>query len=720
MLKKDRNREREEQALAMQRMESLLALNRMGDQPLDKIIEKVVEDAIRVTRSQIGYLAVLNEDESVLTMQYWSKSAHACCAVVDKPIVYPVEQTGLWGEAVRQRKPIITNDYAAPHPWKRGVPEGHVPIVRHMNIPVLNGTRIVAVAGVGNKATNYDACDLRQLQLLMEGWQHIVARQRAEKELRDYAAALESVNQALAEAKRAAESASQAKSAFLANMSHDIRTPMTSILGYTDLLMDDSLGPAQRKTFLATLRRNGEYLLQLINDILDLSKIEAGKMDVNLGPCHLPSTVAEVASMMRPRAEQRANSLEVCYRGPLPEIIHTDAGKVRQVLVNLVGNAVKFTEQGSIRIAVAFLPQWRPQQPAVSVEVTDTGIGISPEVLPRLFEPFVQADSSPTRKYEGTGLGLAICRRIVAALGGEITVESAPGRGSTFSVMIPAGDVSGVKLLESPGEAVRDTGSGTPSAPSPAAIRGVKILLAEDSVDNQELLCAVLGAAGAEVEVVDNGRQAVTRAEAGRFDLVFMDMNMPEMDGYAATARLRDAGYPGPILALTANAMSGDAERCLAAGCDAHLAKPIDRHQLIETVAHYTMSKTSRAAPPANDGRAAGPWPAACGIASCFAHDPIIANILPDFVGRLSGQVDALHKALADENLEHLERLAHRLKGAGGSYGYPALSETAKSLEAAAKARSPAEAAARLAGVAEVCAAIQTGWADREAEVTRA
>ena len=403
-------------------------------------------------------------------------------------------------------------------------------------------------------------------------------------------AAIEQANRMAAQA----ECANRAKSEFLANMSHEIRTPMTSILGYTDLLMDDSLSAADRKTFLATVRRNGEHLLQLINDILDLSKIEAGKMVMDLGPCHLPSTVADVASMMRPRAEQRRSSLEVRYAGPLPETIHTDGDRLRQVIVNLVGNAVKFTENGSIRIGVSFLPQWRSDQSAVSVEVTDTGIGIRQEALPHLFQPFTQAESSTTRKYGGTGLGLAISRQIVTALGGELTVRSAPGEGSTFTVTIPTGDIAGVNLLESPGEVICEDEAGTRWTPDAGVLRGVKILLAEDSVDNQELLRTVLGNVGAEVEVVENGRLAVERAETGAFDVVLMDMNMPEMDGYEATRRLRDRGYQRPILALTANAMSGDCERCLAAGCNAHLAKPIDRKQLIETVAQYAMSRTSR------------------------------------------------------------------------------------------------------------------------------
>ena len=377
------------------------------------------------------------------------------------------------------------------------------------------------------------------------------------------------------------------------------------------------------------------------------------------------------------------------------------------MLVNLVGNAAKFTENGSIRIGVSFLPQWRPNQPAVRVDVADTGIGIRQEALARLFQPFTQAESSTARKYGGTGLGLAISRQIITALGGEVTAHSTPGQGSTFTVTIPTGDISGVNLLQSPGETVRESETGGRWTPNAGALRGVRILLAEDSIDNQVLLRTILGNVGAEVEVVENGGLAIERAETGTFHVVLMDMNMPEMDGYEATRILRARGYQRPILALTANAMSGDREHCVAAGCNAHLAKPIDRKRLIETVAQFAISNANPTnARTANNHGVVAPEQSDR-ISSQLADDPELADILTQFIERLPRQLDALYEALEREQLEDVGQLAHQLAGAGGGYGYPTLSDLAKSLEVAAKAQDTRGAAAALAGVKEVCAAIR-------------
>jgi signal transduction histidine kinase/CheY-like chemotaxis protein/HPt (histidine-containing phosphotransfer) domain-containing protein len=611
--------------------------------------------------------------------------------IIDKPIVYPIETTGLWGEAVRQRGPVVTNDYAAPNPLKRGTPEGHVPVIRHMNIPVFDGRRIVAVAGVGNKPADYNERDLRQLQLLMEGWWHIAAQKQYELNL--------------AHALDAAEAATRAKSRFLANMSHEIRTPMTAILGYTELLTDSHLDESSRNNYLAVIQRNGKHLMTLINDILDLSKIEAGKFTLDLQRCSVVSMVADVASIVRPRAVQRGVSLEVEYTGEIPETILADNARIRQAVINLAGNAVKFTERGSVRLVVSYLPLWEGQ-PAVKIDVIDTGIGIQPEVLPELFQSFNQGDASITRKFGGTGLGLAISRHIAQMLGGQLTVQSTWGKGSKFTLTIPTGSLDGVPLLQKPSEIACESEHPFPSTAG-KRLDGVRILLAEDGYDNRKLIQTFLHSAGAAVETAENGQEAVIKAEAEPFDVILMDMNMPVMNGYTATRTLRDRGYAMPIFALTANAMSTDGLQCLAAGCNEHLAKPIDRGKLIRTIAAAVGKE------PMESENAAGAATSAVEeerLTSLFINDPDVAGILEGFVARLDEQIGAMRHALAGGRYEELQRYAHRLKGAGGCYGYPAMTDACKILEDAAKAQNAEAASYAIDTVIALSRSIAAGY----------
>jgi len=512
----------------------------------------------------------------------------------------------------------------------------------------------------------------------------------------------------LVKARRRAEAATIAKSQFLANMSHEIRTPLTAVLGYADLLMDPSLSPGDRSDYLAVVRRSGEHLLELINDILDLSKIEAGKLAIEVRRCNVVSLVADVASLMRPRAEQRGIHLAVEYPGEVPETILTDEARLRQSLVNLVGNAVKFTERGEVRVVVAFLPAWREGRPALKIDVADTGIGIRPEVMAELFQPFTQGDATTVRKFGGTGLGLAISRHLAELLGGELTAASVAGQGSTFTLVVPTGDLRGVKMLDHPAEVLQDA-PGDCWRPSSEDLRGVRVLLAEDGFDNQELIRLVLRKAGAEVEIAENGRIAVEKAEAGPFDVVLMDMNMPEMDGYEATRILRDRGFPAPILALTANAMAGDRQRCLDSGCNDYVAKPIDRLRLIHAIAEHAGRAASDAPPtpaPTDDLPSPGSRP----VVSQYADDPDMAAILGSFVARLPDQVDVMRQTLGRGAYEDLQRAAHRLKGSGGSYGYASLTEASRTLENAAKARDREAALAAIERILELCGAIQEGY----------
>jgi signal transduction histidine kinase/CheY-like chemotaxis protein len=384
------------------------------------------------------------------------------------------------------------------------------------------------------------------------------------------------------------ELASRAKSEFLANMSHEIRTPMTAVQGYADLLLDPELSPEDRLGHVQTIRRNGEHLLSILNDILDISKIEAGKMDLESIPCSPWRIVAEVTSLMRERALSKGLAFELRCETPIPASIRSDPTRLRQILINLVGNAVKFTARGHVHVVVR-CEDAATARPRLSFEVEDTGIGLSAAQIERLFQPFSQVDTSMTRRFGGTGLGLAICLRLAGMLGGDVRVDSVPGRGTSFIVTVETGPLEGGSMLTGLTGAPVVAPSQAP--PSPVRLEGA-ILLAEDGPDNQVLIAGVLRKAGALVTIAENGRIAVERALAAQragapFDVILMDMQMPELDGYGAAAALRREGYAGPIAALTAHAMAGDRERCVAAGCDDYLTKPIDRHLLLHKVGRW-------------------------------------------------------------------------------------------------------------------------------------
>ena len=389
--------------------------------------------------------------------------------------------------------------------------------------------------------------------------------------------------QALAAAKDDAETANRAKSDFLANMSHEIRTPMTAILGFADLLAE-SVSEPQALEAVGIVRRNGELLLSIINGILDLSKIEAGRLELERVEVATTALIAEVHSLMLVGAEAKALRLDVEFVGPVPEVIVGDPTRIKQILLNLIGNAIKFTEVGSVSLIVRFLDA---PQPMLQFDVVDTGIGMTAAETERLFEPFSQADSSTTRRFGGTGLGLTICHRLARVMGGEVVlVESARNVGTRFratvAARVPPGAclvAGGVVARQEPKPVVQD---------ADVRLEG-RVLLVEDGRDNQRLISHILRRAGATVTIVENGRLGVEAAlEAWAreepFDVILTDMQMPVMDGYEAARFLRSRGYPGPIVALTANAMSSDRERCLAAGCDDYATKPVDRRLLLATL----------------------------------------------------------------------------------------------------------------------------------------
>jgi signal transduction histidine kinase len=390
----------------------------------------------------------------------------------------------------------------------------------------------------------------------------------------------------LQKARAEAEQANSAKSNLVATVSHEIRTPMTAILGYADVLLS-TLTDAEPLKAARTIRRNSEYLLKLVDDILDLSKLESGKLPVEPVPCSPRRTVSDVVQLMQVRADAKGLLLAVQVDDAVPRSIVTDPMRLRQILLNLVSNAIKFSSHGSIRLAATYHSDL--ENPLIEFRIRDDGIGMTPRQIDKLFYPFVQGDKATSRLYGGSGLGLWISRRLANLLGGEIHVESAPGQGSTFILTIAAGNHA--ELVGG------STTEGAPAQLRPPleSLNGCRVLIVDDSPDNRDLASFIVSKSGAEVQAVEDGEQAVQAAllaeQTGkRFDAILMDVQMPNLDGFTATERLRGAGYHGFIVALTADVRPDQLHQSQIAGCNACLPKPIDA-SLLELLAEHVRPR---------------------------------------------------------------------------------------------------------------------------------
>ena len=671
------------------RLASTVRLLQRLSENLQSFLDAALDEAISLTESRIGYIYHYNEKTQEFSLNSWSRNVMPQCRVAKPQTCYSLAETGLWGEAVRQRKPILVNDYSSGHPLSKGCPEGHIRLTRFLTIPLIMNNAIVAVVGVGNKEMDYTEADILQLQLLMDAVWKAVGQQQAENnyqqlfqsmtagfalheiitnengtprdyrylsvnpaferltglrsedivgrtvleimpdtepiwierfgkvalngdpakftsyskslgyyyevsaycpEPRKFAVIFQDVTelkntldrlhattlraQELAEQSQAA---SKAKSEFLANMSHEIRTPLNGIMGMLQLLETTAHNQEQQECCTLALQ-SANRLTRLLSDILDLSRIEAGKMEIRKDPFCFKETLQEIIDLFMPLTLQSKIKFELYIDSNIPTNVEGDSLRLQQVLTNLIGNAFKFTQQGRITVEAYPLPALEDNQARVFFTVSDTGCGIPDDCLAILFQPFAQAIEGYTRSHQGAGLGLTICKQLVKLMDGNISIESEAGVGTSFHFCATFGILSDSLQQDFSGDV-------TPQKETPC-----RVLLAEDDVVTQFAVRKLLEKAGHTVVSAWNGKEAIDLLNVEDFDIILMDIQMPIMDGIEATKKIRTSQTEPkasiPIIALTSYAMAGDRENFLAAGMTDYLSKPTNLADLMRVIAN--------------------------------------------------------------------------------------------------------------------------------------
>lgn len=514
----------------------------------------------------------------------------------------------------------------------------------------------------------------------------------------------------LRESMKLAEEASQAKSAFLSNMSHEIRTPMTAILGFTEVMKrNNRTSEAERLGYLNTIANSGQHLLELINDVLDLSKVESGAMEVEELPCDCASIAQDVVRVMQSKADEKGIELAVEVLSDFPDEITADPSRLRQVVTNLVGNAIKFTDQGAVRVQLSFIAADEPSQASIRIDVVDSGIGMSEEQQARIFDAFTQASASISRRFGGTGLGLSISRQLTEAMNGTLEVSSKEGVGSTFHVVLPV--VTESYTLRTPEEIMASLDRVEIPTQVTWDLPESRILVVDDGAENRQLMSVILKGLKLDVTLAENGKEGLDTAMAAMqsepFDLVFMDIQMPVMDGYEAVSEMRKAGLELPVVALTANAMKGFEKDILDAGFSHYMVKPIDMNLLGDLLARL-LGGTRRvveldvdsATPDVGAESEMDTSDNVIAADSCEAEvlqddfagvEPVYSTLpvqIPDFyevveqfIQRVQEEHLRLITAVEQEDGETVAQIAHWLRGSGGNVGYADFAELCNEIE---------------------------------------